>query len=129
MNRPAVQGTFLLVLSERMGLAWVLRNQRMAFAASTIRSAEKLKPGDRLFLYTTRNCFHNPTIDRGRVVGEAEVLDNVRRRREPLIILDRSFTHDCPIELRTLTAYRTGLELAPLVERLHAFPDKRSWAA
>ncbi|HKF79950.1 MAG TPA: hypothetical protein VKB17_03920, partial [Thermoleophilaceae bacterium] len=65
--------TYLLILGEREALAWVLREQRMAFSARRARSASALTLGDRLLLYTTRGCFHNPTRDRGRVIGAGEV--------------------------------------------------------
>lgn len=32
------------------------------------------------------------------------------------------------MEVRTLTPYLTGVELAPLVDRLMAFPDKTAWS-
>src|SRR6202051_2908697 len=63
---------YLLVIGERDALAWVLTTQRMAVPDYRSREVSALEPGDQLFLYTTRGCFHNPTRDRGRVVGVAK---------------------------------------------------------
>src|SRR5437016_3637867 len=95
--------TYLLILGHRAGLAWVLKNSRMAFTAGRASEGAQLAVGDRLFLYTSRGCFGNPTRDRGRVIGEAEVISPLRQRSRPLRIDGREFTHDCEIVLKCLT--------------------------
>jgi hypothetical protein len=120
---------YLLILGHREGLSWVLENSRMAFTASRSREAERLAIGDRLFIYTTRGCFGNPTRDRGRVIGEAKVIGRLRRRPTPLTIGARNFTHDCRIALASLAPFREGIVVAELVPKLEVFPDKRSWSA
>lgn len=121
--------SYLLVIGHMEGLAWVLKNSRMAFTAHRARAGQQLRVGDRLFLYTSRGCFGNPTRDRGRVIGDGVVRTLVARRPRPVEIAGIWFTHDCVITLRSLTEYRQGLELAPLVGRLRAFPDKQAWSA
>ena len=116
--------TYLLILSEREAVAWVLEKERMAFPAR--RRAEV----DRLILLTTRGCWHNPTRDRTRLIGTAEVTSPVRALDEPVTIAGRDFTRGCDLKVGRVTPYRTGVEVAPLVPELEVFPDTRpgAWA-
>jgi hypothetical protein len=104
-----------MVIGERDGLAWVLRNQRMAFPKARLRDAEALKAGDRLLMYTTRGCFGNPTRDRGRVMGEASVKSLATLFKPPIKIAGRSFGSSIQLDIRSLAPARSGVELAPLV--------------
>lgn len=117
----------LLVLSDRVALAWVLREQRMAFHANRAADARALAIGDRLFVYTTRGCFHNPTRDRGRVIGEAMVASPVSDLDEPVELAGRTFSVGCRLRITQLARFRDGVELAPLVPRLATFPNPRGW--
>lgn len=120
---------YLLPIADRGPLAWIVREQRTAFAEHRAAEAARLAPGDRLFLYTTRGCFRNPTRDRGRVIGEALVTAAARRLTEPVRFGEREYPHLVELELRTLAPSRGGLELAPLVPRLpNTFPDLASWS-
>lgn len=85
--------TYLLILSEREAVAWVLEKERMAFPAR--RRAEV----DRLILLTTRGCWHNPTRDRTRLIGTAEVTSPVRALDEPVTIAGRDFTRGCDLKV------------------------------
>jgi hypothetical protein len=67
-----MRGDYVLVIGDREPLAWILTESTMAFPES-YSHASGLKTGDRLFLYTTRGCFRNPTKDRSRVIGEVRV--------------------------------------------------------
>jgi hypothetical protein len=100
----------------------------MAFTVSRAEMAYTLQPGDRLFLYTSRGCFHNPTRDRGRVVGEARVRSPVVELRKAVHVAGREFALACDLEIRSLAPLGKGLELAPLVPRLRAFPRPQSWS-
>ena len=75
---------FLLMIGEREPLAWILSQGTMAFATHRSREARQLVEGDRLFLYTTRGCFHNPGKDQGRVIGEAMVRTAVKLLDQPV---------------------------------------------
>lgn len=119
----------LLIIGERTALAWVLGEQRMAFPANRRTEAERLRAGDELLLYTTRGTYHNPTRDRGRVIGEATVLASVSELDEPVCFLDREFPIGCPLRVERLAPLREGIELAPLVPDLESFPDPASWSA
>jgi hypothetical protein len=76
--------SYPLILGHRARLAWVLGHSRMAspdgFTDARARKGERPDVGDRLFLYTSRGCFGNPTRDRGRVIGEAGVAGPLRYR-------------------------------------------------
>jgi hypothetical protein len=102
--------------------------QRMAFAANRTAEAMALRPDDLLLLYTTRGCFHNPTRDRGRVIGEARLASTVRRLAEPVRFGEREFPTGCRLALHVLSPLGQSVELAPLVPRLAAFPDPASWS-
>jgi hypothetical protein len=119
----------LMIIGERRGLAWVLDHQKMAFPAGRESDAQTVAVGDSLFMYTTRGCFHNPTVDRGRIVGRAIVRTPVRRSAKALFISGKQFLYECAIEIVALAPFRTGVELQPLVPRLEAFPDPATWSA
>ena len=122
--------TYLLILSEREAVAWVLSQQRMAFPARRRAEIDRLAVGDRLILLTTRGCWHNPTRDRTRLIGTAEVTSPVRALDDTVTIAGRDFTRGCDLKLERVTPYRTGVEVAPLVPELEVFPDTRpgAWA-
>jgi hypothetical protein len=120
---------YLLPIADRDALAWILRGQRTAFGEHRSREAEALDVGDVLLLYTTRGCFRNPTRDRGRVIGRALVASRSRRVRRAPSFGGREYPLVVDLSIETLAPLRTGVELAPLVERLRAtFPDARSWS-
>jgi hypothetical protein len=101
----------------------------MAFSPRRAAQAEVLEPGDPLLLYTTRGCFHNPTRDRGQIVGELTVASAPRPLARPLVLAGRTFTVGCRLELVSLAPRGVGVDLAPLVDRLQTFPDPSSWSA
>jgi hypothetical protein len=119
--------SYLLIIGEAEALRWIVANERMAFAAHRTRDASRIATGDRLLLFTTRGCFHNPTRDRSRLVGEAEVTSEVTPLDDPLEIAGREFSSACDLTLLTLAPFRQGVEFVPLVKRLSIFPDERSW--
>jgi hypothetical protein len=124
-----VVGTsYLLVIGEREALAWLLRESRMAFPVTRRAEVDRLAIGDELFLLTTRGCFHNPARDRTRIVGRAVVASPVVHLDPPLELVERRFTRGCDLEIISLTPYLAGIELARLVPRLDAFPDKGTWS-
>jgi hypothetical protein len=122
------RNAYLLILGHREGLAWVLRNQKMAFSAARASDGKRLAVGDRLYLYTSRGCFHNPTRDRGRVIGEATVASELRALPETLLIGEREFAYTCDLELESLAPFRQGVVIANLVSDLKTFPDASTWS-
>lgn len=116
----------ILVIGERRALTWILEHERMAFPE--YRDASYLAVGDRLLLYTTRGCFHNPTRDRGRIIGEATVKSPVRALDEAVAIGDRRFSTGCRLTIESLARFATGVDLSSFVEQLDAFPDRASWS-
>ncbi|GAA1461811.1 hypothetical protein NE857_13380 [Nocardiopsis exhalans] len=129
-TEPESPSTYLLILSEREAVAWVLAHERMAFPATRRAEVDRLAVGDRLILLTTRGCWHNPTRDRTRLIGLAEVTTPVRAFEDPVTIAGRDFNRGCDLKLERVTSYRTGVEVAPLVPELEVFPDTRpgAWA-
>ena len=119
---------YLLIIGEREALRWVLATQRMAFPPGRRRDALRLHEGDGLLLYTTRGAFHNPTRDRGRLIGEATVASPPVELGAPIEIANRQFTTACEIAIQTLAPLGRGVELAPLVPSLAVFPHPKSWS-
>jgi len=116
-----VSAAYLVVLGEREAIAWVLREQRMAFPATRRAEVTRLAPGDRLFLYATRGAWHNPTRDRGRIIGTATVDCPVRALEAPLEIAGMTFHSGCRLRIEGVIPYPGGVELQPLVSRLALF--------
>lgn len=120
---------YLLPIADREPLAWIVREQRTAFAEHRRREAEALEVGDVLFLYTTRGCFRNPTRDRGRVIGRAVVTRPPKRAPVAPTFGGREYPLVVELEIESLAPLRDGLDLAPLVPRLRAtFPDPATWS-
>lgn len=120
---------FLLLIGDHEPLVWVLTNERMAFPAARAYLVSQLSPDDRLFLYSTRGCFHNPTRDRGRVIGEATVRSTVATLEEPVKFGDKAYPLGCRLKIIGLAARGEGIELGTMTDRLNLFPDSRTWSA
>lgn len=121
---------YLLPISDREPLAWILSESRTAFPSYRRADAAKLEVGDKLLLYTTRGCFRNPTRDRGRVIGVAAVAGLARELAEPVRFGEREFSTGLDLEIESLLPRGSGVELAPLTPRLsESFPNPRAWSA
>jgi hypothetical protein len=101
----------------------------MAFEAHRRNDVTRLAVGDTLLLYTTRGCFHNPTRDRGRVIGNAVVTSPVEPLEQSVVVMDREFPLACTFDLVALAPRPEGVVLADLVPSLDAFPIKSAWSA
>ena len=121
--------THLLILGDRAGLGWVLENERMAFPSNRQTQLAHVRPDDTFLLYTTRGCFHNPTRDRGRVIGTARVTSSVGPLDDPVVINDREFGLGCDISVEFVLPRGEGIVLADLVEKLVVFPKPHAWSA
>ena len=119
---------YLLPIADREPLAWIIEQQRTAVAAHRRTEAEKLQPGDRILLYTTRGCFRNPTRDRGLVIGQAEVVKPARVLHKPIRFRGREYPIGIDLRIRSLAPMRHGVELAPIVAQLESFPNKKAWS-
>lgn len=120
---------FLLVISDREPLAWILSEGLMAFPAHRSRESGELSEGDRLFLYSTRGCFHNPVRDRGRVIGEATVSSTVSMLERPVKFGDHLFPLGCSLEITGLATRDKGPEMTQLMAHMHLFrgADPKRW--
>lgn len=120
---------FIHPIADREPLAWIVREQRTALPVARKREAEMLSAGDRLFLYTTRGCFHNPTRDRSRVIGMAVVMGKATSLARPVRFGGRDYAFGVGLQIKLLAPCRTGVEIAPLVDSLATFPNPRAWSA
>lgn len=118
---------YLLIIGDREPLAWILSEGLMAFPAHRSHDAGQVSEGDRLFLYTTRGCFHNPGRDRGRVIGEATVSTGVSTLKTPVEFGERSYSLGCSLDITGLAPRDEGPEMTGLVDDLHLLPDTKSW--
>jgi hypothetical protein len=124
-----VTSSYLVVLSDREAIRWVLAEQRMAFPGTPRAEVAALAVGDELFLYSTRGAWHNPGRDRGRLIGHARVATGVTRLDEPIELAGMTFHSACDLDIDEVVPYPGGLELQPLVGRLSAFPKPQAWSA
>lgn len=121
--------SYLLVIGDREALGWILTSSRMAFPSASRAEVAALRPGDELFLYTTRGCFKNPTRDRGRIIATAKVTSAVERLDQPVHFAGRDFPVGCELAIGRLAPLGEGLELAPLVDSLEVFRTSAdSWS-
>ncbi len=121
------RSSYLLVISGREALTWILTSQRMAFPGIRSRSASLLRPGDDLLLYATRQCFRSPGRNQSRVIGHAMVSSAVTVLDTAVKFDGRTFPVGCSLNLDVLAPFGNGLELANYVTQMHAFPNKGVW--
>lgn len=117
---------WLWVFGDIAGLRWVLEHGVMAFADHTWPRARTMKLGDLVCVYVTRGAFHNPTRDRARVGGLAQVTSEPRKA-EPLRIAGRSFGIFVEFQTITVLPERAGPEVAPLVADLERVKRSEVW--
>jgi hypothetical protein len=121
---------YLLIIGGREPLAWILTEGTMAFPAHRSRDVGQIAKGDRLFLYTTRGCFHSPGRDRGRIMGEATVSTKVSALKKPVEFGEHSYSLGCSLDITGLAPRDEGPEMFVLVDDLHLFPphsSPKSW--
>lgn len=112
--------SYLLVISDREALGWILANSRTAFPGMR-REVRLLREGDMLYLHTTRGCFKNPTRDRSRVIGTAVVDSCVGALVDPPTFGDRTFPVGCRLRIGPIAPLHEGVDLAPIASRMDAF--------
>src|SRR5450631_3387057 len=117
---------WILVIGDRDSLAWVLAEGRTAFPATRARAVQRLKAGDKLFIYTTRGCFHSPTRHRGRVIGEATVLGPVLPLGQPVSFVDRIFPLGCDLRIDSLAPLGLDSTWRPWFHRWRSSPSRRA---
>jgi hypothetical protein len=126
--RPVARD-FLLIIGDREPLAWILTDGMMAFPAHRSKDAGQVEQDDRLFLYTTRGCFHSPGRDRGRIVGEATVTSAVAKLNKPVEFGEHSYSLGCSMDITGLAPRDEGPEMIGIVSDLNLFRDAnhKSW--
>lgn len=116
---------YMAILGDREALGWILREQKMVFGPERWKLWRGLKQGDHLVLYTTRQCFRNPTRDRGRVIATATAASPLGELTPPVIFRELAYEFYCDLEISCLAPWGEGPELASLVSELNTFPS--SW--
>lgn len=101
----------------------------MAFGPGQEARALNIRPGDRLFLYTSRGAFNNPTRDEPQLLGVAKVLTPVATLRKPAVIAEREFVVGCELQIELAMPLRAGVPFRPLVRRMQFIPPKDIWSA
>lgn len=126
---PTLHNPHLAVLGDRVALGWVLANQRIAFPEPRYRSQfRSFVSGDRLYLYTTRGCFKNPTRDKGRIIGVATVTADMATSDEPLVIGDRTLPFEAQVRVESLAPFGEGIDVALMAGSLSCFPKPANWS-
>jgi len=125
ITMPETPRPFLLILGDADGLAYVLREHRLAF---TPRRRIPLTRGDSVFLYTTRGIFRNGA-GRGLIIGRAEIISDIVKFEGGLRIADRIYTSGCRLAITGLVPLGEGVELRQIVDELETFhPHPKRWA-
>ncbi len=117
---------WLWVFGEIDGLRWVLDHRQMAFRTHQARRAGRIRERDTAVLYVTRGAFHNPTRDRARLAGLAEVI-GPPEQGQSVEIIDREFQLLVPIQVTILLPEREGPEVAPVAGRLDRVKRPEVW--
>ena len=122
---PETPRPFLLILGDADGLAYVLREHRLAF---TRKRRIPLTRGDIVFLYTTRRIFRSPSTGRGLIIGRAEIISDIVKFESGLRIADRVYTVGCQLAITGLVPLGEGVELRQIVDELETFhPHPKRW--
>jgi hypothetical protein len=119
----------MLIVSDREAFAWIVESKKMAVARSRVKSVSGLGPGARVFVYTTRGCFRNPTRDLGAIVALGTVTSDPRNLERPVEFDERSFEVGFDLNLEGLANHGDGVPISKHVEQLELFPDPQSWSA
>lgn len=121
--------TFLLVVSDRQGLSWILGSGKMAFSTMGRSGARNLKPEDNLILYTTRACYHNPNRNEGRVIGRATVTSTVSELGKPIIVSGKPLPYGCSIHLDSLASLGQGVSMRSAASQLEICQNTNVWGS
>jgi hypothetical protein len=124
---PRTPSTYLMILATAEGLTYVLSEHRMAFPPTR---EIQLDTGGRVLLYVARNIFGNPTRDRGRIIGTAEIMSPLSQFDSERQIAGRVYTSGCELRITGLAPLGQGVVLADIVDSLDIFqPNPESWGA
>jgi hypothetical protein len=112
----------LLVLGDRRGSAWVIRESRTAFARERVREVKRAAPGEGLVLYASSSAFGRGSSG---LFGTATITRGVEYLDQPFRLNFKEFHADLPFRFETLTPFRNFVELGPLVDDLELFAGNR----
>lgn len=113
------------MIGEAEALEWVLREKKMAFR-SHVRTSE-LAVGDRVAIYASRGCWHNPTRDRAQLAAVGVIRTSISQGS--IDVGPETMPAWCDLSLTACLPSRQGLEFAPLTPRLSFINNKQAWGA
>jgi hypothetical protein len=115
---------WLIILSEKTALEWVLQHQRMAFRAHVPTTALRL--GAPIALYVARGAFHSPKRDESHIAALGQIASEVRS--EPVEVAGEWYQSWCGLTLELSSPLRRGLPFRPLVDQLEFIKKKQGWS-
>jgi hypothetical protein len=119
--------TWVVVLGDRDGLRWVVKNDMMAWTKGSARKAAEIRCGDGLILYVTRGAFHNPARGEAQLVAEVRALEQPRPLAQPFLLAGRTFVSACRLRFTLLLPEKKGAPVRPIVENLAFVRRKDTW--
>ena len=119
----------LVTLAHSNGALWVLREGKMAFTDGSAMAGKRMKRGDRVLLYATKSCWKSYSREGGGLIfGEALVLNDVDKFRDPARIAGLRFPWGCHLFIETLSPFGSGVSLADHVNELNLIKDRKPWS-
>ena len=90
--------------------------------------AHHLRKGDQFALYVTRGAFHNPTRDRAQILGTGLLASGLSERDYE--VAGEKFSQSVALAWTAGPLKpREGVEVQPLVPKLHFIKKKDAWFA
>jgi hypothetical protein len=114
--------THLLVLGDKRGTAWVLRESRMALARERVREASQISAGSPLLLYASGSAFGGANSG---LFGLALAERKVEYLDSPFRLNFKEFHAHLPLKFQELTHFGDFVDMRPLVEELDLFAGNR----
>jgi hypothetical protein len=120
---------WIAVFGHHAGLAWVLQNRKLGFAAERQREVRRLHAGDRVLLYAATAIYGKGKRARGRLIGAADATSDVHPLDQEIQLAGRTYGLGATLDLQGLAEYGTGIEIPPLLGRVKVFPTNQpnSW--
>jgi hypothetical protein len=113
--------TYLLVLGDKRGTAWVLRESRTALARERVRDVKRVAVGDRLLLYASNTAFGSGS----GLFGWVTVTREVQYLEQAFRLNFKEFHADLPFRFEQLVPIGDFTELASLVPKLDLVAGNR----
>lgn len=116
---------WLIIVSNRTALEWILDTRRMAFRSHV--NTDQLQKGDRFALYTSRGAYGNTSRDESQIIALGRLTSPVTEAS--VRVGDEAFTKSCAISVERALPLRAGLPFRTLVGQLSIAKTARQWPA